>query len=157
MKTLHLSHFQSILNAPIAAIGASKFLFRICHPCSISEPRGREEEINMTNSFVPQNRFYRNKVSILSFVVLIIGFIFTGQSSAGPLVIQPGQDGFVTQVGSLADLPPLPAGFFGDKDGTPSDPTAGFSLPVKSGPDLVLALFIAVIEGQGKRYVFSPR
>lgn len=76
---------------------------------------------------------YQTAVTLALFTL----FLLVGRAAASPLVIQPGQDGFVTQPGSLAPIPALPAGFFGDLNGTPSDPTVATSVPVNSGPDLV--------------------
>ena len=68
---------------------------------------------------------------------LVSAILFIGQAKAAPLVIQPGQDGFVTEPGSSATLPALPAGFFGVKNGILSDLIPSMTIPVMSGPDLV--------------------
>jgi len=85
--------------------------------------------------------------------LLLITLLFTsllGQAVALALVIQPGQDGFVTQSGSLATLPDLPTGFFGMKGGAPSDLILAHDIPVMSGPDLVsLPVVTTFLTGPG--------
>ncbi len=86
----------------------------------------------------------KNKESMQQFVTLVVwvALFFTpvmfGQAMAQqPLVIQPGQEGFVTRPGSLTTLPDLPIGFFGTKNGIPSNPIATQKIAVRSGPNLV--------------------
>ena len=50
--------------------------------------------------------------------------LFVGPLQAAPLEIQPGFDFFLSEPGTFFTVPALPAGFFGQKNGTQSDPTA---------------------------------
>ena len=85
-------------------------------------------------------------VAVFLFTIVLL----VGRGEAGPLVIQPGEDGFVTQPGSIAPLPSLPAGFFGNINGTDSDATAAVDITVVSGPDLVALVEVTTfLTGEG--------
>lgn len=79
----------------------------------------------------------KRHVSIVALASLVLTCLVGGQAAAVPLVIQPGQDGFVTTPGSFTDLPALPSGFFGTIAGNPSDPFPAMRISVVSGPNLV--------------------
>lgn len=55
--------------------------------------------------------------------VLAVTSLLVRQAAAVPLVIPSGFDFFMSGPGTFFTLPVLPDGFFGSKNGTPSDPT----------------------------------
>lgn len=92
----------------------------------------------------------RGNFRIAAFLIIIVLHGGNDLSFGQPLVIQPGQDGFVTTPVSTFRLPGLPAGFFGTVAGIPSDATLPQDITVVSGPNLVaLPVITTFLAGPG--------
>jgi hypothetical protein len=62
---------------------------------------------------------------------LLASCLFAGPARAQ---LDPGCDCWITELGTQIELPPLPSGFFGSKNGTPSDATPQQLIGVRGNP-----------------------
>ena len=89
----------------------------------------------------------RPSMMALALAALVLVCLLAGPAEAASLTIAGGFDFFFSEPGTFFTLPGLPAGFFGDKGGTPSDATStqvvnGVGNPPIVGPWTFQTFFI---------------